>query len=501
MTPRVASIIRRLGLGLVVIVVLARCVPVLYWGDIHFEADQAVTGLMAKHVAEGRAFPVFQYAHSYVLTLEAWLGAPFVAIADGSVALVKAVPVLLNVATGVLLYLSLTSTTALGPFVALVVAAPIVLPGTVATRDLTDALGMNIEPLFFTLLLWLWRERPILLGGTIALAVKNREFALYAVAALMLVDLIRDRSAALWRGRLLALVAFALTWSTVGLLQQYSSPLGPDTSFAMLAGAGDNLSVAGNAVCVDPQLIPDDLWATATELLPIQFGVTMHRGSMARMYGARPLQAPWLWLPLAIVFAAGAYRGVLRAWRSGPSSMTWFGLYLVLVGMQAVLVYATTRCGHASTFTLRYLLLSLFIPVGALVLALEREPRGIVRALAIGVVSVWIGVCALGHLSLVGALRDAKPQGTYRQLATYLDERGVRFIVTDYWTGYHVAFLTGERIKALTNFERIRDYTLAVAANMDHAVEVRRRNEERCDGGVTVAGFYVCPSSESSHLP
>jgi hypothetical protein len=500
MTPRAQSVVRRLGLCVVILVVLARSVPQFYWSDVQFQADEAVIGLMAKHLAEGRAFPVFQYALPYVLVLQAWLSAPFVAIADGSVALVKIAPVALNVATASLLYLIVTSTAGLGPVLGLLVAAPVALPGATTARDLTEALGMNIEALLFALLLWLWRERPILLGITAAVAVKNREFALYAVTALLLVDVLRDRSATFWRRRLVTLVAFALTWSAVEMLRLHSSAIGPGTSVAMLGG-GDNMAVAANAMCIVPSMMPRDLWVTATELLPYQFGITMDPRSTARAYGVWPFQAPWLWAPVVAVLAFGVVRGLARARRDGPTSMTWFGLYLVLVGSQAVVVYALTRCGHTSPYTLRYTLLSLLIPAGALALGLERESRTGIRWLMIGVVSAWIAVCAMDHGTLVYALAKADTRGSYRQLTNYLEGQGIQFIQADYRTGYQVAFLSGERIKAWTPFERVHDYTLAVRANLDRAVEVRRVGEERCDGATVVVEFYVCPPIKSPPLP
>jgi hypothetical protein len=510
MSPRLPLHDRRIGLALVIVIVLARSVPVLYWADLHFDADQAVTGLMAKHLVEGTALPLFQYAHRYVLVLEAWLVAPLVAVAESSVLLIKSVPVALNVATAALLYWTLTvrpptaapmtaSSAALSPAVALLATMPIALPAPSTARSLTDALGMNIEPLLFTLLLWLWRERPVPLGITAALAVTNREFALYAIVALLAVDLLRDRSARLWRGRLVALVAFAATWSGVRLLEQYSSPRGPGTTFAVAAAeSGSNLSVATAAACVDPRFIPRDVWTMATEMLPFQLGLTS--GLSLGDFYAPSIEAGWLWAPLVAVLLVGACRGLHRAWRDRPTPMTWLGLYLVLVGLMAVLAYATTRCGHISVSTLRYTLLSLFVPVGAFTLALERDARSRARWLIMGIFVLWVGVCALAHVSVARELLKSPP-GAYRELARYLDSRGIRFIVSDYWIGYHVAFLTGERIKALTDFPRIHDYTLAVRANLDRAVEVRRDREERCAGAVVVARFYVCPASQTSPRP
>ena len=63
---------------------------------------------------------------------------------------------------------------------------------------------MNIEPLLFAILLWRWRAWPVGLGITAAVAMKNREFTIYALAALVTLDLIRyaiDRIPALARWR------------------------------------------------------------------------------------------------------------------------------------------------------------------------------------------------------------------------------------------------------------------------------------------------------------
>ena len=77
--------LRRLAAALVVCVVLFRSGVFVLWPQAHFDADSAVTGLMALHISEGRAFPVFWYGQSYMLVVEAWLAAPRFWIAGPSV--------------------------------------------------------------------------------------------------------------------------------------------------------------------------------------------------------------------------------------------------------------------------------------------------------------------------------------------------------------------------------------------------------------------------------
>ena len=62
---------------LAVLLVLVRSVVFLVWGHIDFDSDQAIVGLMAKHLSEFRAFPLFFYGQNYMLGVQAWITAPF----------------------------------------------------------------------------------------------------------------------------------------------------------------------------------------------------------------------------------------------------------------------------------------------------------------------------------------------------------------------------------------------------------------------------------------
>ena len=62
----------------------------LAWEESYFDSDQAIVGLMAKHLAEGRAKPLFFYGQEYMLAVEAWVSAPFIALFGTSVAALRA---------------------------------------------------------------------------------------------------------------------------------------------------------------------------------------------------------------------------------------------------------------------------------------------------------------------------------------------------------------------------------------------------------------------------
>jgi hypothetical protein len=495
-TPRMTSrviISRPVGLALVVAAVLARSALPLYWGDVYFNADHATTGLMAKHIAEGRAFPVMQYGAQYVLVLEAWLTAPLMLVADNSLSLLAVVPVVFNALTAILLYLLLTGgETPLRPALALFATLPVALPSVSAADELSEPIGMNIEPLFFTLVLWLVRERPVALGVAAAVGIKNREFVLYAVAALLFLDLVRNGSAALWRPRIATVIAFAMTWTTINVLTQRSTPLGPGTTMATLGDVGGNMSRATGALCFAADQIPHDVAMVTTELLPFQFGLRSDRWRLAGYPGAPPPNLAWLWWPLVMVLAIGALRGIRRLYRREATAHAWLGTYLVLVGLQAVIVYAGSRCGNIGIYNMRYMLLSVLAASGAIILTVEGTPVRALGAVVMSVVGLWLAWCLVGHAALIRGYLTSPPENNYSHLAAYLEEHGIGYVVTDYWVGYQVAFRTSERVRAATQFDRVHEHLLAVDANMERAVEVRRSSEGPCEGAVAVGPFYVC---------
>ncbi len=92
-----------LALAAAAVLVIARSAVFLLWEQSSFDSDQAIFGLMAKHIVEGRALPMFIYGQDYMLGVEAWLAAPLFALFGPSATLLKLPVVLVNVASAVLL--------------------------------------------------------------------------------------------------------------------------------------------------------------------------------------------------------------------------------------------------------------------------------------------------------------------------------------------------------------------------------------------------------------
>src|SRR5687767_15269200 len=79
----------------------------LAWEESYFDSDQAIVGLMAKHLSEGRAFPLFFYGQNYMLGVQSWIAVPFFWIGGPTIAMLRLPLVLVNagvaVALGVML--------------------------------------------------------------------------------------------------------------------------------------------------------------------------------------------------------------------------------------------------------------------------------------------------------------------------------------------------------------------------------------------------------------
>jgi hypothetical protein len=83
--------------------VLLRALVYLRFEQLEFDSDQAITGLMAKHLIEGRAFPLFFYGQTYLLGVESWVAAPFLLIVGPTVFGLRLSILAWNIAAAVLL--------------------------------------------------------------------------------------------------------------------------------------------------------------------------------------------------------------------------------------------------------------------------------------------------------------------------------------------------------------------------------------------------------------
>jgi uncharacterized membrane protein len=169
----------------------------LWFPQAHLDSDQAVFGLMAKDIALGRDFPVFTYGRRYMLAVGAWLCAPLVALFGMTITTLKLPMFAMNVGCVFMLWFGLRRERGLGRWGVTLAIMPFAAAGVVVASRLVEHAGGNIEPLFFLLLAYVLRNRPVSFGLVLGIAFLNREFAPIGLIALVLMDIVQGS----WRPR------------------------------------------------------------------------------------------------------------------------------------------------------------------------------------------------------------------------------------------------------------------------------------------------------------
>jgi len=483
---------RRVTLALLAAVVVFRSAVFVFWGWSHFDSDQAITGLMAKHLSERRAFPVFWYGQTYMLGVESWLAAPVMTLIGPSVVALKLPLLAINIAIACLLFESLrrdgvSESHAAFATLFFALAAPI------TTAHFLTANGGNVEPLLYVMLLWILRNRPAWMGAALGLGFLNREFAIYGFVALVVVDAFTRRlftKAALGRYAL-ALATAAIVWCVFVALQRVSSAAGPGTTVADLHSqlAANNVLQIVERLCLDVRAIGSGSVHLFTLHLPYLFGLehqplTDFGIESTRWQGLTG--SAWL---LMVVLGVPVVRLLMLRKSGGDASA-----YLVVVALLSLAGYCIGRCGLIDFSTMRYELLSV---LGAAALAgwyLRVESRRALRR-------VWMACCAAvfvisigGHVALLHEYLTWPPVSLKQELVRTLDARGVRYGYADYWVAYYVDFMSQERILlAPEDIVRIRSYNRIIEAHRDEAVRISRRP---CAGGEPLTpAFWRCPAA------
>jgi len=215
----------RITLAVVASVVVARSLAFLVFEGLNFNADEAIYGIMAIHLLEGRAFPLFTYGQGYILAVSVL---PTLALLPllGTTVLALRLPMLgYNVLTAVLLVTGLTRDARLSPWMAALATVPFVIAAPEPTAHLLMHVGGNVEPFVWILFLWMLRRRPALLGLVAGIGFLNREFTAYGLVGLAVVDVLDGefRERRWWRGAAVAAAAFGLVLAVVAAVKPYST--------------------------------------------------------------------------------------------------------------------------------------------------------------------------------------------------------------------------------------------------------------------------------------
>ncbi len=458
------------------LVVLRAAVPLVL--ERSLDSDQAIVGLMAKHLSEFTAFPLFFYGQHYMLGVQAWIAAPFYWLGGPTPVMLRLPLLLINI--GVVVGLILTfRRLGLRPALGLVATLPLITTTPIMSDALMRPLGAAIEPFAWVLVLWGLRRRPIAFGIVLCIACLHREFAVFAAPAAALA---LWREGTLWTKRQLAgaAVGFAATWGLIDLLKRSINLYGPSGGDF----AADSLLKQSEQIS---QWLTVDAYASRVgELItvgfPDMFGAHAHRldtyhGVISQLTAGSLVAG--LALGAALLIAVmGIVSGSRRA-ESRPRDA--FTLYLGIVGVLSIAAYGLNGGIQPGALTvIRYALMVLFLPVAVLSAFFLRESRAPLRAAVVALTCVWAGLTAVDAGRIVHEYRTAPPANPHREMADYLVREGVRYGRAQYWDAYIITFLSQERvIVASMGKVRISRYRAEVEAHAGEAVDLER---QPCEG-------------------
>jgi hypothetical protein len=465
------------------------------WEGSYFNSDQAIVGLMAKHLAERRAWPLFFYGQEYMLGVEAWVAAPIFAILGVSVATLRTALILLNLITGLLLLRLLVKDAGLSVRAAAVASSPFWIAPIVTSANLVEAMGGNIEPLLWVLVLWVLRRQRVWLGVCLGIGFLNREFTIYAVPALAIVQIVERRRGrrALVTGWLITASSFVLMLQFVDLLKPYADLYGPSS-------AGLPFPVGGRSVAA--LLVDRVTWQSPTQL---GLMVTDYLPTLIGLAGINPftvgLQTPVHVGWPGLLWVAGGSVATTLIWlmadprRHGRrEGRVWaFPAYLISIGIVAGVAYAVSK--PLNPATVRYGLLLLYVPIGVSALALHRSRALGLRSVAAGTLVLLATASAVDHVRVLTTARTSPPGNGLREIADRLQAEGITVARGEYWRAYAVTFLTGEAVKiAATDFERVAEYSRLADEADRNGTPAALLTRTPCAGGIAVSDVYICRS-------
>jgi hypothetical protein len=378
----------------------------------------------------------------------------------------------------------------LGVVVALIITLFFVMPPPLVSARLLEAQGSNIEPLLYVLALWLLRGHPVAFGLLAGFAFLHREFAAYAVAGVLLLDVLTGRAFSRERLRdyttawgMCALVIFGVS----ALKMRSADLLGPGTAGMIEEGGFDaQMASWGQFVCWPPTELGANLAWLKNENLGTIFN--WKRDLLGPENWTRtPAGHPWMWAPLLLMIGVAATEVVRR--RKDLARQWEFGVFLMAVGLQAAFAYAVLGCHVRDGALIRYTLLTLFFPIGLLALFATTKAPVWSRAVVFGIVVLWAAGSALDNGRFLAAYLHRPPPSPARDLADFLQSQGVRYARGTYWVAYQLDFLTAERITVSSlDKVRVQEYQKIADDHDQQTVHILPNNGwpgRPCDVGVT----------------
>lgn len=445
-----ADLAVRCGLWLALAAGLALKGVILLTHSITFDADEAVLGVMARHILTGER-PLFFYGQSYMGALDAYLTVPFFLVFGQTVIAMRLLQVCLFagvIATTYRLALRLDQDRSAALMALVLVAAPPVL----FSLYTSSTLGNYVEILLFNNLLLLIgldlvNGKRQVFGWWIAFGVIagvgwwSMALIVTSLAPLAIVGLIRLWKSLPWRGLGVTVAGFALGAA-------------PWIYTTLVHGAGATVSDLSGSWFSGPSALGDRL-------------LSLFLFNLTALFGLRPpWSVEWILLPvgLIVVVVYGAViwqngRLIRQAVHAGEPQV--LSALIVLGWLVLLILFLATPFGGDPTG--RYLLPvypGLALLTGSWLARLRRGegstpwPRAALAAWAI--FALLVGYNLWGSVGAVlknppGLTKQFDPisqipEDHDAELVRFLDSVGADRGYSNYWIAFRFAFLTGDRI-------------------------------------------------------
>ena len=455
----------------------------------NFDSDQAIVGLMAKHLSEFRAFPLFFYGQNYMLGVEAWIAVPFFWLGGPTVPMLRLPLVVLNVAV-VVLAIRLLVANGLTPALALVAVLPIAACGPIPSAQLLTALGASVEPLVYVIVLWLLRDHPAAFGVFLCVASLHREFTIFALAPVLLFQWL-ERRAIRWPALATSAAAFGVTWVAIDQVKRHVNIAGPGGAAAAAASGplSQEAVQVGRLLSFHPAVYLARLHVLLAQGVPDLFGARPQTIAAGGIWGDSTVGSRLAGLALLAAVVFGVARAIGIGMRRRPRGIQ-FQIFLALVALQALAAYGL----HGGTLVeprteLNYVLLALFLPVALLGAYFQLETNRVCRGAVVALVAAWALVMTADNARVNREYIVSPPGSIHRILSDYLMSHRIKYAWAGYWDSYRVTFLSRERvIVASTETVRIPGYQTRVKENAPSAARIVR---QPCSEGTRVAEWCV----------
>lgn len=437
--------VKRWEFSLILLLVLVALVPRLLFltaSGFSIESDEAIVGLMAKHIRDGAQIPVFYYGQHYMGSLEALLVAALFSLLGESSQTLKLVPLIFSLLHVALIYL-LTRRFVRWQFAAIAGLLTAMAPAT--------------------LLLWSAKAR----GGFIELVVIG------TLALILAVDCLTPKSQT--RARLWALgFVLGVGWWVNNQIIFYMLPIATVFLFYFPRQLGFLASIrfalialfgffVGSAPFWYANLFLTPRFATFEVLFGSSAGGNLWRylrgffdTALPIIIGARRFWSEQDVIPAASLIMLSLYGVVvlslilLRS-KDGRNNYAAIAM-LVMFCITVPLAFSASRFGWLSKAP-RYLLPLYSVLFVLVALAIERlwDNRyrwlaalvGVLLLVGHGISSFWGGVAIAGQPIV---FRNQRVAESHTELYRWLAANNYSHIHTNYWIGYRVAFETDEKI-------------------------------------------------------